>query len=266
MKFIGDFHTHTKWCGHAEGEMVQYVEKACELGLPAIGFCAHFPVDIPFFCKVQLDPEEVELFVEEARRLKESHDGGIEILMGFEVDFVEGGEEYVEKECIGRWSPDYVMGSIHMLGDWMFDHPDCRGEYEGRDITEMYRTYYGLLVTLVRTGLFDVVGHMDLVKKFGYRPEGDVTDVLDELLDAVAGRGMLLDVNTAGIDKPVEEIYPASDILRSAAERNIGLITGSDAHAPGEVGRYFDQALTAIQEAGYINTKRTGALTFYSVA
>ncbi len=247
----GDFHVHTKWCGHAVGEMEEYVLSAVEAGLPALGFSAHFPMPVhqqPY--KVCLEEAEVPLFVEEFRRLKAAYADKIQLLMGFEVDFVDGEEERVRTDCIERWRPDYLIGSVHIVGDWPFDHPDFVDRYERWNVTELYLTYFCKLRRMVRSGLFDVVGHLDLVKKFGHRPEGDVGEAVSELLDEVKAQGMLVEMNTAGFDKPVGEMYPSDETLCEVARRGIPLTLGSDAHAPQQVGRYFDRAVEAAERAG----------------
>ena len=256
---------HTKWCGHAEGEMEEYVARACELSLPMMGFSAHFPVEVPNKDKVCLEPQEVDLYVTEARRLQGAFKGDIEILMGFEMDYTEGLEEHIKSECIDRWNPDYVMGSIHVIDRWPFDHPDYLDEYAEWKISDLYRTYFARLEKLVETEIFDVVGHVDLVKKFGYRPEEDVSEAFEHLLDIVAAKGILIEANAAGFDKPVGEMYPSIDILRAACARGVGVILGSDSHAPEQVGRYFDRALGLLRDAGYNTVGRSGRLPFYTV-
>jgi histidinol-phosphatase (PHP family) len=251
MDLIGDFHVHTKWCGHARGEMREYAARAAALGLPAIGFAAHFPVPVPNETKVCLEPHEVELYVAEARRLRDAFAGHVEVVMGFEVDYLPEHEEMIRKECLERWAPDFAMGSIHIIDDWPFDHPAYRDRYAEWRISDLYRTYYARLAAAARSGMFDVIGHVDLVKKFGYRPEEDVTDAFEELLDIIAACGVLMEANTAGFDKPVGEMYPSADILKAARARNIPITMGSDSHAPEEVGRHFARAVSLLAEAGY---------------
>lgn len=264
MEAVGDFHIHTKYCGHARGEMEEYVIRACELGLPKMGFAAHFPADTPHRDKVSLSPGDVEPYVNEAYRLRDAFKGQIDILMGFEADYFEGDEKRIEKECIERWKPDYVMGSIHIIGDWPFDHPDYIDGYAEWRITDLYRTYFGMLEKLAGSGLFHTLAHMDLVKKFGYRPEDDVSDAFCRVLDAVAENDMLIEINTSGLDRPVGEMYPSPDILRAAADRNIGITLGSDSHAPEEVGRHFADALELLRGLGCDRVAHSGCLPFYT--
>ena len=121
-----------------------------------------------------------------------------------------------------------------------------------------------MLEKLAGSGLFHTLGHMDLVKKFGYRPEEDVSDAFCRVLDAVAKNNMLIEINTSGLDKPVKEMYPSPDILRAAVDRNIGITLGSDSHAPEEVGRHFADALKLLRGLGCDKTKHSDCLPFYA--
>lgn len=231
--------------------MEEYAAHAVKVGLSAMAFTAHFPIGEPNAQPACIAPGDVEGYVKEIERLREVFSGRLEVVTGFEVDYFEGYEEFIEKECIKKWSPDFVMGSIHIIDGWLFDHPKYVDGYADWDITELYRTYYARMERLVESGLFHVLGHIDLVKKFGYRPEGDVSDAVASVLDAVSERGMYIEANTAGFDKPVGEMYPSLDILEAAAERKIGVVAGSDSHAPEEVGRHFSEALELLERAGY---------------
>ena len=149
---------------------------------------------------------------------------------------------------LGEYPWDYVIGSVHYLGAWGFDNPEFVDEYERRDLGQLYRHYAALMEGAARSGLFDAIGHLDLPKKFGHRAPDD--SALLRVLGVVAGLGLALDFNTAGWRKPVAEAYPAPNLVRAAAERGIPFVLGSDAHAPGEVGYRFGDALEVIREAG----------------
>ena len=156
------------------------------------------------------------------------------------------------------------MGSIHIIDGWPFDHPAYREDYAKWKISDLYRTYFERLGKLAETGLFDSIAHIDLVKKFGYRSEEDVSESFESFLDIAGGEGVLIEINTAGLDKPVREIYPSPDILKAASARNVGVVLGSDSHAPAEVGRYFDRALELLRDAGYGAVNHSERIPFYT--
>jgi histidinol-phosphatase (PHP family) len=101
------------------------------------------------------------------------------------------------------------------------------------------------------SGLFDIIGHADLCKKFCFYPEQDCTPLFVRFLDAAKRRGTAIELNTAGLRKECREIYPSLRILRLAAERGVPITFGSDAHAPQEVGLDLARAVQLARTAGY---------------
>ena len=113
---------------------------------------------------------------------------------------------------------------MHHLGTWGFDDPRQIDEYDDRDIDEVWIEYFQLVGDAAESGLFTILGHLDLVKKFGYRPTRVLAIELDHLVDRIARAGVLVEINTAGLHRPVGEAYPTLDILRRSVCR------GSDNH------------------------------------
>jgi histidinol-phosphatase (PHP family) len=109
---------------------------------------------------------------------------------------------------------------------------------------------------MVQSCLFDFLAHPDLVKKFGHRPEGDLSRFYQTMLDATAEAGAVLEVSTAGLRKDVREIYPSRQFLEAAHKRRIPIVINSDAHAPGEVAYEFDRAYAFVREVGYTEVMR----------
>jgi len=250
-----DYHVHTLWCGHAEGELRDYVEAARAAGLTEIGFSVHMPVRIPIEEKLYVTREELAVYADEVRRLQDEYAGTIRVLMGAESDFAPGQEREIEA-LIAGYPFDYVIGSVHFIDGWGHDHPAFRDRWETADVAAVYRRYYDLLAQAARTGLYDVVGHFDLVKKFGYRPQEDVAEAVDAAVAAVADARMTVEINTGGFDKPVGEQYPSEDILRRLATRGVPICFGSDAHAPDEVARHFDRAERLASSLGWATVAR----------
>jgi histidinol-phosphatase (PHP family) len=146
---------------------------------------------------------------------------------------------------------DYVIGSVHHLGAWGFDDPRQIGEYDSRDIDEVWIEYFELVGDAAESGLFTILGHLDLVKKFGYRPTRTLGHELDGLVHRVARSGVVVEINTAGLHKPAREAYPTLDILSRLRTAGVPVTFGSDAHRPDEVGRDFAHAASLAQAAGY---------------
>ena len=244
-----DYHLHTSRCGHAEGGPEDYVSRALELGLAEIGFSDHFPLLHLRDPSLSMALEELPEYVREIGEVAE-RTTGLTVRMGIEVDYVDG---YVERlaELLRPYPFDYVLGSVHYLDGWGFDDPRYVDGYRGRDILALWERYFQVLGDAAECGLFDVLAHPDLIKKFGYRPSGEVSDIYRRCLDRLAEAGVVVEVNTAGLRKPVGEIYPAEEVLRMCLEREIPVTLGSDAHAPGEVGADFAAAAAMLRRVGY---------------
>ncbi len=258
-----DYHMHTPLCNHAVGEPEEYARRALEAGLGEIGFSDHTPMPTTYDPDWRMTIAQLPEYVEKVLRCRRAFPE-LSIKLGLESDFHPGTEEFV-REVIGRVPFDYVIGSIHYLGDWGFDNPEKAHLFEGRDVYPIYEQYYGLVEGLARTRMFDILGHPDVIKKFGHRPSRDYEALELRALDAVAGAGMALDINTSGLRRPAKEIYPSLRILKAARARDIGITFGSDAHEPARVGDAFDRAVALAREAGYTHSRRYVARRFERV-
>ena len=247
-----DYHIHTIFCGHATGELEDYVEKARELGFKEIGFSDHFPLLNGWKPQITMVEEELPVYVEKILELN-NHYSDIDIKLGIEVDYLP---EYVEKtrEILEKHPFDYVYGSIHYIRGWGFDNPDYRELWEEQNVTDVYLEYYSLLKEAISTGLFDIISHFDLVKKFGHRPQKDISKETKRVISLMKEQNMVLEVNTSGLRMPVEEVYPSEEILSYSRKKSIPIVIGSDAHNPEDVGRDFDKAKRILKRVGYKNT------------
>ncbi len=248
VKLPVDHHLHTWRCGHADGEMAAYVGAAG--GLAGVGFNDH----LPFLDSKMNDPtlamswDELPAYVEEVSRLRD--EPATPVLLGIEADYIPGQEKLLAWALADvPW--DYVYGSVHLVGDWPFDDSRYRDRFERADVDRLYREYYGLVAVMAATGLYDVWSHPDVPKKFGHFPSNPVVEAEHEALAAVARAGMVLEINTSGLRKPVGEIYPAPRILRAARAMGVPITFGSDAHRPDEVGYAFARAVALARAAGY---------------
>jgi len=248
---LTDCHWHTARCGHATGEMDEYVARGEALGLVAAGFSDHLPQY--FLPRGERDPglamaeEELPRYVAAVRELQEIHPF---LRLGVEADYIPGGERELA-DILAEYPFDYVIGSVHYLDGWEFDHPGKKGPYREHDLLDLYHRYFDLVARSAQSGLFDVIAHPDLIKKFGFRPGADLSDLYRETARALARSGVTVEVNTAGLAYPAAEIYPAPGFLRLCNEYGVPAALGSDAHAPEQVGRWFDRAQRYLREAGY---------------
>lgn len=255
LPYRADYHLHTKWCCHAVGEMRDYVEAGIARGLTEIGFAVHMPITIPIPEKLYLSKSEMPLYVDEARRLQDEFAGRMNILIGGECDFAPGQEAEME-DAIMSCPFDYVYGSVHFIDGWAHDCPDYKGRWETANVASIYRRYYELVAEAAASEHFDIIGHFDLAKKFGYAPNEDVTDAEAAACDAVAEAGMTVEMSTGGFEKPVGEQYPSERILRMLKERGVPICFGSDAHAPERVADRFEEVRRLARDIGWTTVAR----------
>ncbi|MFB5085564.1 histidinol-phosphatase [Symbiobacterium thermophilum] len=255
---LADYHMHTVRCGHAVGAMEAYVETAIARGLGEIGFSDHVPMY--WLPEERRDPtgamamEELEAYVSDVLRLRERYPE-IPIRLGLEADFIPGHEEELVR-LLEPYPWDYVIGSVHFLDDWNFDHPDLVHRYAEWDIDVLYDRFFALERAAAESGLFDILAHIDLIKKFGHRPRRDQSEAYAALADAIARSGVAIELSTAGLRKPVGEYYPAPALLKACCARGIPVVISSDAHAPEEVGWGFAEARALALEVGFTHTAR----------
>ena len=169
----------------------------------------------------------------------------LKIRAGLELDndpeTSAAGRQWVEE----NWDHlDFVLGSVHYLDrpDEMFDTvPSGAAQFEGRDIDEVYADYFRRVREMAATGLVDCMAHLDLIKIHGHRPVRPVTELAAETLDFIKERGLAIELSTAGWRKPVGELYPSDEIIRSAMERGIPFTTASDAHSHVQPGENYER-------------------------
>ncbi|HKI62476.1 MAG TPA: histidinol-phosphatase HisJ family protein [Mariprofundaceae bacterium] len=251
---VPDYHMHTPRCNHAIGAVSDYAQAAVQLGLKEIGMSDHSPMPGGFDKDWRMAGNELPGYLEEVRAAREQFAGKLTIRLGLEADFHPGSETYVQ-DMINASDWDYVIGSVHYIGDWGFDNPDTIAIWDSWNIEDAYCAYFDLVARSAASGMFDIIGHPDLIKKFGHRPpEGSARVEQAELtmLKAVKASGAALEISSAGLRKPVAEVYPHGRIVARAAEMNIPFAFGSDAHAPGEVGHGMDTCLAMLRACGVI--------------
>jgi histidinol-phosphatase (PHP family) len=181
---------------------------------------------------------------------------GLRILAALEVDYLPGGEDWI-RDLAARHPWDYFIGSVHYIdGGWDIDNPAKLEHWRARDAFEVWREYFERLTAAAASGLFQIIGHADLPKKFGFVPSRDCTPLYERFLDAAAKGGVAIEINTAGLRKDCREMYPGPAFLRLAAARGIPLTFGSDAHRPDEVGMNFGEAVALARSCGYTHAVR----------
>ncbi len=242
---IIDLHNHTPLCNHAQGSIEEYIQVAIESGTSYFGFSDHAPMN--FDPKYRMKFSDMQTYENNVLRAKEKYKEDIEILLGYEVDYLKNHMD----ERVLNADVDYLIGSVHFLEGWGFDNPEFIGEWKTQEIDEVWQKYFDTIKEMAETQLFDIVGHLDLIKVFKFMPKGDINEMAKEALFAIKESGMVLELNMSGLRKPIKETYPSVTLLKQAYKLGIPISFASDAHKPEQVSLFQEELLKVARDAGY---------------
>lgn len=241
---------HTPLCRHAKGEPVELAQEAVKAGLKEIGFSDHSPMARDDFDDWRMLDRELDAYVAnvEAARRAFPH---LTIKLSLEVDYLPGHEDWIRS--LARRHPwDYLIGAVHYVSEsWAVDSPFQLAKWKDREPLEVWTAYFDRLTMAARSGLFDIIAHTDLCKKFCIYPKEDWTPLVTNFLSSAKSSDVAIELNTAGLRKDCREIYPSQKIIDMAYQAGVPITFGSDAHAPEEVGMNFAEALASAKKAGY---------------
>jgi histidinol-phosphatase (PHP family) len=241
---LPDYHNHTVY-SDGQSEHRNYLLQAVYAGIDELGFSDHFTV-IPNNWTVK--KEYINQLKQELNFYKHLDDLPVSVKFGAEIDYIPGKEKEI-KWIIHNLPLDYVIGSVHCIGNWNFD-TDPEG-FKSINIDETYEIYFNQLRKAILSDLYDIIGHADLIKKFGYYPSADPSRWFKKVIRSVKRKNKVVEINTNGLNKPCKEFYPSEDFIRMCFQMNIPVTLGSDAHSANEVGQYFDKAIEILKRTGY---------------
>ena len=246
---------HTPLCRHATGEPTEYASHALQAGLREIGFSDHSPMRADDFDDWRMRFDQLDEYVVKVRQAQRDHPG-LTIKLALEVDYLPGHEAWI-RELAARHPWDYLIGSVHYVSDaWAVDNPYKLSEWKNRDAFEVWSIYFERLTMAAASGLFEIIGHADLPKKFGFYPQQDCAPLFERFLDAAKVANVAVELNTAGLRKDCREIYPSRRFVELMFQKDIPITFGSDAHAVGEVGMNFAEAMELARAVGYTKSRR----------
>jgi histidinol-phosphatase (PHP family) len=176
-----------------------------------------------------------------------------DLKLGIEADFIRGREDRTAT-LLDSHDWDYVVGSVHFVGEHAVDHDGYEiWDHRSQRPDELWRRYFRTLGEAARTGMFDILAHPDLVKIWGRNrpvPEGDLRRFYELAMDGIAASQIAIEVSTAGLRKPVGELYPSQAFLEMCIDAGCPVALSSDAHVPGDVARDYDRALELLDAVG----------------
>ena len=249
---IVDYHMHLRngsgEIAHETSAIDPFVESAREAGVDEIGFTEHIYYfkqtrslwTVPYHterCVYDLEAYVSAVVTARGR--------GLPVKLGLEVDYVPGREDET-RELLAPYPWDYLLGSLHYIGSLGIDDEPRLVDAVG--VEDAWRLYFETLAAAARSGLFDSLSHPDLIKIFGARA---ASFDYGPVVAAIADSGVAVEVSTAGLHKPVHELYPHPEFLAASRARDVPVTLASDAHTPDVVGRDFDRALELLRSAGY---------------
>lgn len=234
-----DYHNHPQAhrtdLPYSKEVLEPWALKAKELGLKDIALTDH-------------DRYKEGFNIDEVHALQERHPE-IKVRAGIELDNDPetslDGHKWVEKNYDDL---DFVLGSVHFVKDFAFDHPHYISEYDKYDINDLYREYYKNLMTIAGTGLVDSMAHLDLIKIFKFFPTEDMGEVYDETLSFIKEKDLSIEISTAGLRKPIGEIYPSKEIVQMAKSKGISFTIAGDAHAAQDLSHNYDKLAEFLNE------------------
>ena len=225
-----DLHNHTILCNHATGTVDEYIQKAIEMKIKYFGFSDHAPMN--FDPKYRMKFEQMSEYEKNILQAKKRYKDSLHVLLAYEVDYLKG---YIDDRVLNA-DTDYLIGSVHFIDKWGFDNPEFIGEYKHRDIDKIWEEYFEAIEALAKSKLFNIVGHIDLIKVFNFLPKKDIRILAQKAIKEIKKSDMVVEINAAGYRKPTKEAYPGNAIMELISEYEIPISFCSDAHSPEQVG------------------------------
>lgn len=256
-----------RYCEHARDPLEDIIRAYLDRGFSRVGIVEHMPPADDRY----LYPEEKAAglnagkmrarfreYVREVRSLRQKYADRILIYFGFETESYPGAENYIA-ELRQEFQPDYIVGSVHHLGDIPIDF--SRGEYlraqeaaGGRD--NLYRRYFNRQYELLKTVKPEVVGHFDLIRKYDpdYRSRLESFEIRNRIsrnLKLIKKMDLVLELNLRPWFRGEEEPYPTRSILMQACRLGITVIPADDSHEAKSAGRDIEKGFRLLEELGF---------------
>lgn len=249
--YVTSYHVHS-CVSDGEAEIVEYIIAAGQMGLDEIGLSDHY---VLFPDRRKLDwnmhVDGLDDYVEAVQSAAGEADETLIVRLGIEADYIP--ETTDELRNLLSFQPfDYIIGSVHFVDGFAID-ADTRdwAKLSQAEVDEINRVYWIRIAEMARTGIYDIAGHLELTKKFGFYPSIDMSEEIGRALDAIAEVGMAVELNTSGWYMPACEQYPSVPILKGCLARGIPLMVNADAHKPENLARGFEDAYILLREIGF---------------
>jgi len=239
-----DYHMHSI-LSDGQNSYEEMIRMAISKGLDEIGFTDHVclkPVDWA------IRMEDIPVMTRQILDLKQKYESQIQIRYGLEVDYLPGYEDEL-KDLIASIPVDYVIGSVHFIGDWNFDvDQSLYGKWSN---DKLYEKYFGLVQKAAQSGLFDTIGHIDIIKKFRVYPETNQDKLFEDTIKIIKANNLVVELNTGGMDRPCAEFTPSVKLLEMCFNHHVPVTLASDAHRTEQIARHYESAISLLSHIGY---------------
>ena len=239
-----DYHMHSV-LSDGKNTYEEMVQAALGKGLEEIGFSDHVCLK-PVAWGIRL--EDIPVMTGQILDLKLKYEDQIRIRFGIEMDYFPGREEELS-ELIRRIPVDFVIGSVHFIGDWNFDTD--QSFYGKWSNDKLYEKYFTLVQQAAASGLFDVIGHLDLIKKFRIYPETNQDKLFEDTIAIIKENHLVVELNTGGFDRECAEFFPEPRLLEMCFRQQVPVTLSSDAHRTEQVARHYESAVALLKQIGY---------------
>ncbi len=259
-----NYHIHTSYSGDLirEGRLFEtpekYVLAAIEKGFDEICFTDHVVVGYPLTERPYshgMPLETVDAYMNAVRTLAKKYPG-IKIRLGIELDwYAEKAEEI--RAFLEKHSFDCILGSVHVLNGHPIEHINegrRKAFWESKSMEEIYArhvAYYRALQEMAKSGVFDVIAHLDAINRDGYVPKKSFWPLIEETIDVIAKAKLCVEINTKGLRKPIKKMHPSPEILALCKKKGIPVTIGTDAHWVKEIDLHYEEGINLIRSAGY---------------
>jgi len=237
-----NLHTHSYYCGHGEGEISEYAEKAFDLGLKVLGYSEHCPVKENRWRKSRMDYSQFPNYINDVKEAKAEYSGKLKILLGAECDWDVKNQYYsYYKDCLlSELGFDYLIIGSHSV--------NVGGEdlmvYKQPESKLILHKYTDNLISAMQSGLFLIVAHPDLFANTYRTWDQEAIACSRAILECAEETGTCLEINGNGLRKPMIKTpkglripYPLEEFWRLAKNYDIKISTSSDAHKPKDVAK-----------------------------